>query len=89
MRMEAAVVIQRSWRAHYAREMGRKWRKNLTIVNRQLRKWILRWRITRRHRAADLIYAFLNDLQDVTRIVKIVKRFRFLGKVEFFASFNF
>jgi hypothetical protein len=48
--------------------------------SRQLRKWIIRYRVRRKRRAADRIYNFLTDLQDVNRIVQVIKRFRFQGK---------
>ena len=35
----------------------------------------------RKRKAADVIYNFLTDLQDVSRLVQVVKRFRFLGKI--------
>lgn len=47
---------------------------------RTLRRCIVQFRVHRKRKAADMIYNFLVDLQDVNRIVQVIRRFRFWGK---------
>lgn len=72
-------MIQTNWRASVRRKSAKKWRKQMLVVHRTLRKWIVRWRVQRKRKAADMIYNFLIDLQDVNRIVQVIRRFRFWG----------
>lgn len=76
---EAALKIQKAWRGFRALVEARIWRKRMLVVQRVLRQWLLRFRVKRKRKAADMIYNFLTDLQDVNRIVQVIRRFRFCG----------
>lgn len=49
-----------------------------SLVNSShVRSYIARSRENRKNRASDILYSFLSDVQDITRVTKVVKRFRF------------
>jgi hypothetical protein len=73
----AASTIQRFWRVRRGMVVGREWRRKMWVVTIMLRRWVRRWRKERERKAADTIYHFLGDIQDVTNIVSVIKRFRF------------
>eukprot|EP01114_Cavostelium_apophysatum_P004347 TRINITY_DN14564_c0_g1_i1.p1 TRINITY_DN14564_c0_g1~~TRINITY_DN14564_c0_g1_i1.p1 ORF type:complete len:739 (+),score=139.79 TRINITY_DN14564_c0_g1_i1:164-2380(+) len=73
----AAISIQGLWRTFKRIREAKVWRRRMVVVQRTLRKWIVRYRVRRKKRAADMIANFLADLQDVQHIVQIVKKFRF------------
>eukprot|EP00727_Mastigamoeba_balamuthi_P006978 m51a1_g2900 hypothetical protein (623) ;mRNA; r:469105-471395 len=72
----AALTLQRWWRGVRARNEGREFRRSVGIVQRVLRRYCVRWRLRRKNRAADILAQFLSDVQDVTRVTVIVRRFR-------------
>jgi hypothetical protein len=77
MQTRAAVKIQRWYRAKLSRRKAREWRRRMSVVLRVLRRYVTRWRLRRKNRAADVVRRFLMDVQEVTRVSRAIRRFRF------------
>eukprot|EP01112_Ceratiomyxa_fruticulosa_P020094 TRINITY_DN6749_c0_g1_i2.p1 TRINITY_DN6749_c0_g1~~TRINITY_DN6749_c0_g1_i2.p1 ORF type:complete len:673 (+),score=146.05 TRINITY_DN6749_c0_g1_i2:127-2145(+) len=73
----AATRIQRKWRLHHQHMLTvrRKW--NIALVQRTLRRYIYKFRMRRKNKAAEIIKAVLRDMTQITLLGQAVKRMRY------------
>lgn len=49
------------------------------MIGRVFHKFVIVWRIKRKRAAADLIQDFFQEVYDVSKLMKLVKKFRYSG----------
>jgi hypothetical protein len=81
---QAAIKIQKHWRRYQEKKKKEKTRKAFAVLNRLnlcnfrvFKKYISLRRKLQYHRGADIVRGFFHDLHDVSRLIKVIKRFRF------------
>jgi DNA-binding transcriptional regulator YhcF (GntR family) len=76
---QSAVTIQRRFRKYYTNKKEAEKRSALLVITRVVRKFLPTWRAQRKARAANVILTFFKEVYDVSKLMKIVKKFRFSG----------
>ena len=79
VRSEAAIVIQKQWREYRASKMTANAKLSLKTITRFIFPRVIRRRMVKRHEAADIIKQYFLEIHDVSRLMKVVKRFRLAG----------
>ncbi|KAI8911662.1 hypothetical protein EDD86DRAFT_245929 [Gorgonomyces haynaldii] len=72
----AAVTIQRSYRAHLKRKEEAQRRTALRAISQLMSITLPRWRAKRKTRASNVIMSFFREVYDVSKLMKIVKKYR-------------
>ncbi|KAI8823134.1 uncharacterized protein EV422DRAFT_393206 [Fimicolochytrium jonesii] len=72
-----ARLIQRTWRRYIRKKQEADKITALAKIAVVFRKYVARRRELQRHLAADTIRQFLRDVYDVSRLMKVVKKYRF------------
>ncbi|KAJ3188381.1 hypothetical protein HDU85_005532 [Gaertneriomyces sp. JEL0708] len=76
-RNRAARVIQKAYRRHKSLRQERKRREALTTIAVVFRIYIRRRRERMKHSASNTIRQFFRDVYDVSKLMKVVKKYRF------------
>ncbi|TPX60659.1 hypothetical protein PhCBS80983_g01619 [Powellomyces hirtus] len=77
VRLHAARVIQRVYRTHMRRREEARKLQALAKISVVFRRYVARRRESQKHMASDAIRQFFRDVYDVSRLMKIVKKYRF------------
>eukprot|EP00002_Diphylleia_rotans_P011064 TRINITY_DN2196_c0_g1_i10.p1 TRINITY_DN2196_c0_g1~~TRINITY_DN2196_c0_g1_i10.p1 ORF type:complete len:510 (-),score=94.72 TRINITY_DN2196_c0_g1_i10:860-2389(-) len=81
----AARVIQRYWRGYVMRTILKRIRWSKYTLERYLIKYASRTRMRKKIRAANLIYRFLKDNEELSALARTIRRFRFsVGAIQTF-----
>ncbi|KAL2914347.1 hypothetical protein HK105_206119 [Polyrhizophydium stewartii] len=75
-RYHAALVLQRSYRAWKEAKIQKLRRSALRIISRAFRRFYPKWRQNRIRKSANIIQSFFKEVYDVSKLLKIVKRYR-------------
>ncbi|KAJ3285562.1 hypothetical protein HDU79_007243 [Rhizoclosmatium sp. JEL0117] len=73
----AARVIQRKWRVHNLRQQELRKQHALAKIAVVFHDYLIRRRIVAKYRAADTIRQFFKDVHDVSKLMKVVQKYRF------------
>ncbi|KAJ3152532.1 hypothetical protein HDU89_001223 [Geranomyces variabilis] len=77
LRLHAARVIQRAYRKHLRRREEARRMQALAKISVVFRRYVARRRENQKHLASDAIRQFFRDVYDVSRLMKVVKKYRF------------
>ncbi|KAI9145659.1 hypothetical protein BKA69DRAFT_453578 [Paraphysoderma sedebokerense] len=73
----AAKLIQRVWRKHHAILLEKRRRWALKIISRLFFRFVRKRREQKKHWAANVIRGFFKEIHDVSKLMKIIKKYRF------------
>ncbi|KAJ3221924.1 hypothetical protein HK099_002957 [Clydaea vesicula] len=73
----SAIIIQKAWKKYKAAIQYEKVKTSLAIISRVFHKYIIYRREEEKHKASNLIRQFFRDVHDVSKLMKIVKKYRF------------
>lgn len=45
-------------------------------------KYVIRWRLQVKHEAADVIRTFFKEVHDTSKLMKVVKKYRYAGGID-------
>ncbi|KAJ3157520.1 hypothetical protein HDU86_003169 [Geranomyces michiganensis] len=76
-RLHAARVIQSVYRNHLRRREEARRMQALAKISVVFRRYVARRRENQKHMASDAIRQFFRDVYDVSRLMKVVKKYRF------------
>ncbi|KAJ3179165.1 hypothetical protein HDU87_003123 [Geranomyces variabilis] len=77
LRLHSARVIQRAYRKHMRRREEARRMQALAKISVVFRRYVARRRENQKHLASDAIRQFFRDVYDVSRLMKVVKKYRF------------
>lgn len=77
----AAKAIQREWRRYYNAKYQGRIAKSVAIIGHAIIKYLPRFREQMRERAATVLIDFLHEAHSVSRLMKVIKTYRFKGSV--------
>nr|KAJ3421817.1 hypothetical protein HK105_002179 [Polyrhizophydium stewartii] len=72
----AKSLLQRSYRAWKEAKIQKLRRSALRIISRAFRRFYPKWRQNRIRKSANIIQSFFKEVYDVSKLLKIVKRYR-------------
>ncbi|KAJ3048228.1 hypothetical protein HK102_012742, partial [Quaeritorhiza haematococci] len=75
--IHAARVIQRQWRRYRQKIEDERRRRALMVISRIFAGYVHRRRVIAQHRAGNTIRQFFKDVHDVSKLMRIVKKYRF------------
>ncbi|KAJ3187575.1 hypothetical protein HK101_009354 [Irineochytrium annulatum] len=76
-RNHAATVIQKGWRDYSTRKLEYRKRQAMEIIAKVFSTYVRKRRIILKNKAADIIRQFFKEVHDVSKLMKIVKKYRF------------
>ncbi|KAJ3274069.1 hypothetical protein HDV01_003562 [Terramyces sp. JEL0728] len=80
-RNHAAIVIQRWYKNFLYAKIQEMRKKALVVIGKAFRLFYMKWKNARLRLASDNIQSFFQEVYDVSKLMKIVKKYRFSGKV--------
>lgn len=78
-RFRAAKLIQQEWRRYYNAQFEGKRARSIAIIGRAIVKYLPRFRERMRERAATVLIDFLHEAHSVSRLMKVIKTYRYKG----------
>ncbi|KAJ3311080.1 hypothetical protein HDV04_004394 [Boothiomyces sp. JEL0838] len=76
-RNRAAIVIQRWYRKFLYAKVEEMKRKALIVIGKAFKVFYVKWKNARLRLASDIIQSFFQEVYDVSKLMKIVKKYRF------------
>jgi hypothetical protein len=76
LKAAAATMIQRRYRKHCEVKVKENRTQAILVISTKMVTFIKRWRIWRKIKAADFLLSFFKEVYDVSKLMKIVKKFR-------------
>ncbi|KAJ3332667.1 Coiled-coil domain-containing protein 77 [Blyttiomyces sp. JEL0837] len=74
---QAAVLIQRGWKAYSSRLLEEKKRNAMIVIGSAFRVYVHRRREKLKHKSADIVRQFFKEVHDCSKLMKVVKKYRF------------
>jgi hypothetical protein len=79
LRTRSAIIIQRAYRKFRDARLQVRKGASIRIIAKAFKKFLPHWRKMRLRCAANLLQAFFKEVYDVSKLMKIVKKYRLSG----------